>query len=424
MVCIDREPKELHGLRGFIDRSLDLLTKAKIRHKLGTEIKDLRRSIKEVSERHDRYKVSHVAAKPAEVPVHNLRLSAMYKKAAELIGTEEKSNELIGRIMVGDEPSKKQLKKVSIVGFGGLGKTTLAKVVYDKLKEQFDCAAFVSVSLNPNLERIFVNMLCQLRHHKNVVTCDTEQLINEARDFLQDKRYLIVIDDIWKISVWKTIQYALVDNECGSVIISTTRNLDVANKIGGVYQLQPLSPADSRKLFNLRIFGTEDKCLSNKLAEVSTEILRKCGGVPLAIITIASTLASKEGMENIHQYWSKVCKTLGSGLEDSPDVEDMRRILSISYYDLPPHLKHCMLYLSSYPEDYEIRTEELIWKWMGEGFILKEQGRSFYDVGEDYISELINRSMIQPSSISRKSKKAVVCRVHDMILRSHHMHGK
>ena len=78
--------------------------------------------------------------------------------------------------------------------------------------------------------------------------------------------------------MWKTIQYALVDNECGSVIISTTRNLDVANKIGGVCQLQPLSLADSRKLFNLRIFGTEDKCLSNELAEVSTQILQKCGG--------------------------------------------------------------------------------------------------------------------------------------------------
>jgi len=86
-------------------------------------------------------------------------------------------------------------------------------------------------------------------------------------------RFLIVIDDIWKTSVWKTIQYALVDNECGSIIISTTRNLDVANKIGGVCQLQPLSLADSRKLFDLRIFGTEDKCLSNELAEVSTQIL-------------------------------------------------------------------------------------------------------------------------------------------------------
>jgi len=288
-------------------------------------------------------------------------------------------------------------------------------VVYDKLKGQFDCTAFVSVSENPNIERIFINMLGQLGHDKNVGTCDTQQLINEVRAFLQDKRYLVFVDDIWKTSVWKTIQYALVDNECGSIIISTTRNLDVANKIGGVYQLQPLSLVDSRKLFNLRIFGTEDKSLSNKLAEVSTEILRKCGGVPLAIITIASTLASKKGMENIHQYWSKVCKTLGTGLEDSPDVEDMRRILAISYYDLPPHLKNCMLYLSSYLEDYEISTKELIWEWMGEGFILKEQGKSFYEVGEDYIDELINRSMIQRSRIKPVSKKGFL-QVHDMIL--------
>ncbi|KAG2562612.1 hypothetical protein PVAP13_8KG271301 [Panicum virgatum] len=120
MVRIDREPKERHGLRGFIDRSLDLLTKARIRHQLGTEIKDLKRSIKEVSERCDRYMVTQVAAKPVDIPVKNLRLSAMYKKTVELIGTEEKSNELIDKLMEGDKLSKKQLKAVSIVGFGGL----------------------------------------------------------------------------------------------------------------------------------------------------------------------------------------------------------------------------------------------------------------------------------------------------------------
>jgi len=153
------------------------------------------------------------------------------------------------------------------------------------------------------------------------------------------------------------------------------------------------------------------------LAEVSTEILRKCRGVPLAIITIASMLASKKGMENIHQYWSKVCKTLGSGLEDSPDVEDMRRILAISYYDPPPHLKNCMLYLSSYPEDYRICIEELIWKWMGEGFILKEHGKSFYEVGEDYIDELLNRSMIQSFfGNDHDSKIPTYFQIHDMVL--------
>jgi len=63
-------------------------------------------------------------------------------------------------------------------------------VVYDKLKGQFDCTAFVSVSENPNIERIFINMLGQLGHDKNVETCDTQQLINEVRAFLQDKRYV------------------------------------------------------------------------------------------------------------------------------------------------------------------------------------------------------------------------------------------
>jgi len=191
MVCIEHAPKELHGLRGFIDRSLGLLTKVKIRHKLGTEIKDIQKSIKQVSERRDRYMVTQVAAKPVDIPVQNLRLSAMYQKVDELIGTEEKSNELIGRLIdEGGEPFKKQLRTVTIVGFGGLDKTTLAKVVYDKLKGQFDCMAFVSLSENPNIERIFINMLSQLDHDKNVGTCDTQQLINEVRAFLQDKRYV------------------------------------------------------------------------------------------------------------------------------------------------------------------------------------------------------------------------------------------
>ncbi|CAL4987579.1 unnamed protein product [Urochloa decumbens] len=131
MVRIDRAPKELHGLRGFIDRSLDLLTKARIRHKLGSDIKVLRSSIEEVSKRRDRYKVDQVALKHASMTVDNLRLSALYKKAIELIGTEKKSSELIELLMEGDEASKKQLRIVSIAGVGGLGKTTLAKVVYD-----------------------------------------------------------------------------------------------------------------------------------------------------------------------------------------------------------------------------------------------------------------------------------------------------
>ena len=146
------------------------------------------------------------------------------------------------------------------------------------------------------------------------------------------------------------------------------------------------------------------------------KILKKYGGVPLAIITMASMLANKTGKEiNAHNYWSNVYQAMGSGLDGSTNVKNMRRILSVSYYDLPSHLMNCFLYLSLFPEDYMIQIRALIWKWIGEGFVRKEQGKTLYEVGEDYIKELVSRSMIQPIDIGRDGK-TVSCRIHDMVL--------
>lgn len=218
--------------------------------------------------------------------------------------------------------------------------------------------------------------------------------------------------------MWETIIRALTKCGGGSRVITTTRILDVAKQTGSVYELKPLSPVDSRKLFYLRIFGTEERCLPKELAKESKNILSKCGGVPLAIITVASMLASKKETEYACEYWSKVCKSMGSGLENSSDdVKDMRSILSVSYHDLPLHLRTCFLYLSMYPEDYEISTEDLIWKWIGEGFVPKNPGKNMFEVGEDYIHELINRSLIHPSYINNGSKKACsYFKIHDMVL--------
>jgi hypothetical protein len=227
------------------------------------------------------------------------------------------------------------------------------------------------------------------------------------------KGYLIVIDDIWEKNVWERIKYVLVENDAGSVIITTTRILDVAQQVGGVYQIEPLSFPDAKMLFYQRIFGSEDKAPPH-LAKVSEKILKKCGGVPLAIITISGILASKRDKENIKNYWSTY-NLMGSGLDDNPDVSDMRRILSISYYDLSPHLRTCLLYLSLYPEDYEIDRDDLIWKWVGECFIQNEMDNSLLELGEDYFDELVNKSLVQPTSFDIHGR-ATHCRVHDMVL--------
>ncbi|XP_052137381.1 disease resistance protein PIK6-NP-like [Oryza glaberrima] len=414
MVRVDKP----RSFRGFIDRSLNLLTNFKIRHKIGGKIRDIKAHLKEVSERRDRYNLDVArVAKPVGQTVDSLRLqSALYGNVSDLVGTEKKTEDLI-MMMNADEGSKQNLKVVSIFGFGGLGKTTLANLVYQNLKENFTYWAFVSVSLNPNLVGIFKNMLRQLdgEKYKNIngETWEEVELIEELRKFLQDKSYFIVIDDIWKGSVWQTIQKALIDNQCGSRIITTTRVRDVAKQIGGAYQLEPLSLDDSRKLFNQIIFHSKDKCPPYHLSEVSQKILKKCGGIPLAIITIASVLASKKGNEYVH--WNRVYHSMGSGLEDNPDLSNMRRILSVSYYDLPPHLKTCLLYLSSYPEDYLIDRKTLIWQWVGEGFVDTKQDSSLYEVGGDYFDELMNKGMIQPAG-DIVNNYPVYCQIHDMVL--------
>jgi hypothetical protein len=227
-------------------------------------------------------------------------------------------------------------------------------------------------------------------------------------------RYFIVIDDIWEIKCWETIKLALVQDNCGtSRVITTTRKLDVASECGEVYKLGPLPFDKSEKLFYTRIFGSEGKCPNFGLDEASGKMLKKCDGVPLAIITVASLLVGKSSEE-----WIEVCRSIVfRDTKKNQQVTDTEWILSLSYNDLPAHLKTCLLYLSAFPEDFVIDKDPLIRMWVAEGFVhSKEPGTRLFEVGEEYFNELMNRSMIQ--AVEEREEKFIVtgCRLHDMVL--------
>ncbi|CAL4980361.1 unnamed protein product [Urochloa decumbens] len=401
----------LHGLKKFIERSLDLLTEFRVRRNIATEIRGIKRRVIEVAEHRVRYKIDNDVAKRV---TFDARICTLYKKVTELVGIDEQRDALIKILVEGNQVSKQQDNIVSIVGFGGLGKTTLANVVYEKLRGQFDCSAFVSVSQNPDMEKLLTDMFNQLAKQNKAS-------IDAIRQFLLEKRYIIIIDDIWDIKVWDQIKCALPDNNCGYRIITTTRIFDIAEQVGGAYKMKPLSLHNSKKLLYRRVFSSENKwnnedkikCPDEELAEVSDRILKKCAGVPLAIITIASLLASK-GRNKLQ--WYEVCKSIGTGLEDGQDVDNMRKILSFSYYSMPSHLRSCLLYLSVFPEDHYIDKDCLIRMWIAEGFIkCRKQGDSLFEIGESYFNELINRSVIQP--VCEEYDGLVDhCRVHDMML--------
>ena len=235
-------------------------------------------------------------------------------------------------------------------------------------------------------------------------------------------RSIVIIDDIWDKKSWELIRCALQDSNYGSRVVVTTRISEVATHAGCVYNMEPLSRDDSEKLLYTRIASAEGKCLTRPSAVACEKILNKCDGVPLAIITIASLLANKP-----EEDWSEVYNSIGFGHGGNNDVENTRKILSFSYYDLPSHLKACLLYLSIFSEDVEIDKNILIWKWIAEGFVQDEQaaGVGLFELGEGCFNELINRNMIMPVEVQYQGYQSKArynegyvygCRVHDMML--------
>jgi disease resistance protein RPM1 len=145
-------------------------------------------------------------------------------------------------------------------------------------------------------------------------------------------RYFIVIDDVWKEQDYNLIKTALPDNNNGSRIIATTRiagvaNLCCSNSGGQLYQMAPLGDIDSRRLFFKRIFHADDPCPA-ELEEVSTRILKKCGGLPLAIVTFASLLATKPCNKD---EWQRLQDSIGSGSspENDGNFKGMKDILLV-----------------------------------------------------------------------------------------------
>ncbi|XP_044984237.1 disease resistance protein PIK6-NP-like [Hordeum vulgare subsp. vulgare] len=409
----------------LVEKMGNLFTKGKARRQIASAIKDINKQVQEVANRRGRYTVDNIVPKPTVGTTIDPRLRALYTEVTELVGIYGKRDqELVKLLSFADkDPSKKKLKIVSVVGFGGLGKTTLVRAVYDKIKGGFDSQAFVPVGRNPDVKKIFRDILIGLEKNKytniNLMVLDERQLIEEIREFLEDKRYLVIIDDIWDGKLWGDIKLAFSNmNNLGSRLITTTRIFTVSEACcrsahDSVYKMEPLSSNDSARLFYKRIFSSENGCPS-ELKEISRDILKKCGGVPLAILTIASLLSSGQQTKPKIE-WHVVLNSIGRGLTEEPSMEEMQRILSLSYYDLPSCLKTCLLYLSTYPEDHEIYKTELVWKWICETFVQHEKKQtSIFEVGETYFNELINRSMIQP--IYNDFREVKSCRVHDMVL--------
>ncbi|KAM3300753.1 hypothetical protein ACQJBY_041659 [Aegilops geniculata] len=412
--CIDdfiRQSQADDTKAGFIKKTARRIKKLRWRLQIADRMEELKNLAIEVNARRQRYKIDDWQPASSTVVV-DPRLPALYQEASTLVGIDGPREEVATLLM----DTRKVVKVVSIVGFGGLGKTTLAKQVYDKIGSQFNYKAFISVSQRPDMTDLLKNFQLKLGmvDPNSSRAGKVDDIIEELRKHLKNERYLIVVDDVWDVSAWNIIKCAFPEDGNGSRVLVTTRMEHVAgtacqNDREGIYSLEPLSEKNSRMLLLNRVFGSGHGC-PPQLDELMAEILRKCHGLPLAVITIASLLAN-EGRSR--KGWESIRDSLGAQSATNPTLEEMNCILNLSYMHLPAHLRACFLYFGMYPEDSWILRDDLIRQWIAEGFISNLHVQDPEDIGMSYFNELVNRSMVRQFELDNGQ---VMCLVHDLLL--------
>ncbi|KAJ8765910.1 hypothetical protein K2173_020426 [Erythroxylum novogranatense] len=317
-----------------------------------------------------------------------------------------------------------RLLVVSIVGMGGLGKTTLARKVYNSVdvKRQFDLCAWVFVSQNCSTRDVVCSVLRKVGCSTDISVTEAE-LFEKCYEVLQGKRYLVVLDDIWSSRAWESLKYAFPNGVSGSKILFTTRNKEVASFAdSNSSPIEPpfLTDEQGWLLLNSKAFAGDVNSLmgdnQQEFDKLGQEMVKKCGGLPLAIAVLGGLLATKKSLSE----WEAVYRNINGQfkkLQQHP-YGGVYGILTLSYYDLPYHLKPCFLYLSQFPEDCEIRKRQLLRLWIAEGFVpqlMEEGNETMEDVAEEYLKELVNRCMVQVSQVGFDGTGMKTFRFHDLM---------
>nr|XP_023879062.1 disease resistance protein RPM1-like [Quercus suber] len=408
----------------FLQKVFHFTINLKPRHVIASNIQSINKKLEDIRKSGERYGFSAIeqgrSSNTGSVTWHDPRVASLFIKEAEVVGIESPRAKLIKWLVEG--PSKR--KVFSVVGIGGLGKTTLVKKVFDneKVGTHFDCHAWINVSQSYKMESLLRDTIKQLyKARKEFAPCEIDtmketSLMEELSKYLRELRYLVVFDDLWDVEFWGHIKFAFPENEKGNRIVITSRNEDVApsrNESSNycVYKLPPLPFEIALELFYIKVFQCEGGKCPSDFVELSHSIVEKCGGLPLAIVAIGSFLSIKD---KVVSEWRKLHDSLSSELESNSRLRSIPKILSLSYHDLPYNLKACFLYFGMFPEDHSINCSRLIRLWIAEGFVKERQGTTLEEVAQDYLNQLINRSLVQ---LTRKDfvGKTRSCRVHDMI---------
>ena len=325
------------------------------------------------------------------------RETSYFVVESEVYGREEDKEKIIELLLSCEASEKGCVSCIPIVGMGGLGKTTLAQLAYNdhKVAQYFDVKVWIFVSDHFDAKNIMMGLIECLTKDKCHFS-NMNMLHSEVWCLLRNKRYLIVLDDVWTEDQddWDKLKPLFQAGTDGSKILITTRSVKVALMMDCPtfpYYLGGLSEGACWSLFKKRAFRPGEEEANQNLLLIGQEIVRKCGGVALAAKTLGGLMRFKrEEKEWLYVQESEIWKL------DEYGNTGILPALRLSYSRLPPHLKRCFSFCSIFPRGYEIKKEKLILMWMAEGLIQSSKGnKSPEQIGNEYFVDLLWMSFLK-----------------------------
>ncbi|XP_055820960.1 putative disease resistance protein RGA3 [Solanum dulcamara] len=358
------------------------------RHKIGKRMKEMMEKLDAIAkERMDFHLQENIIERQTA-----RRETGFVLTEAKVYGRDKEEEEVV-KILINNVSDAQEFSVLPILGMGGLGKTTLAQMVFNnqRVTEHFNLKIWVCVSDDFDEKRL-IKAIVESIEGKSLGDMDLAPLQKKLQELLNGKRYFLVLDDVWNEDQekWDNLREVLKVGASGASILITTRLEKVGSIMGTLqlYQLSNLSQEDCWLLFKQRAFGHQTETNSELMA-IGKEIVKKCGGVPLAAKTLGGLLRFKRE----ESEWEHV---RDSEIWNLPqDENSVLPALKLSYHHLPLDLRQCFAYCAVFPKDTEMEKGYLITRWMAHGFLLSKGNMELEDVGNEVWKELYLRSFFQ-----------------------------
>ncbi|XP_019190073.1 PREDICTED: putative disease resistance protein RGA3 [Ipomoea nil] len=381
---------------------------------IAKKIKELDSTLDRITKEKDQFKfdyasVTHTCAASYSDHQELMRVTTAFDMAAsDIQGRKSDASALISKLVEnsgnGNGPAV-----ISILGAGGIGKTTLAQLVFgnEQIKAHFEEKVWICVSSPFNLFDI-AKAIVESTTKSSTNLSQLQLLLEKIQSTLSGKRFLLVMDDVWteQDEEWNPLKNSLKDGLPGSRILVTSRSERVARMMGSVYlhQLHLLSNSDAWLLLSRIAFSgrREEDC--EKLKDIGQKIAQKCKGLPLAARVMGSLLRFKYTKYD----WQNVLDNKIWELEKV--VKNLFPHLYLSYNDLTPKMKQCFSYCAVFPKDYVIEADKLIRIWMAQSYVTVEsEGRELFE-------GLAMRSFFQDLEKDATDSNIIIyCKMHDIV---------